>query len=153
MDPATLYQQLGSLLATTPPNLDAATWRTSEARKWLGRAAALVEIALDTVDSTMFNLASNSVGVDSLHFQNMQRVLATLHRAFARAELAAPAAVQGSFLPVGGTFTAVAALTKVFESTASSVLIVDPYADQNLLTEFAVLAPERLQMMILADKA
>jgi hypothetical protein len=67
--------------------------------------------------------------------------------------LAAPAAVQGSFLPVGEAFTAVTALTKIFETAATSILIVDPYADQTLLAQFAVLAPEKVQMMILADEA
>ena len=31
--------------------------------------------------------------------------------------------------------------------------MVDPYADANLLTDFAVLAPEGVQVMVLADKA
>jgi len=33
------------------------------------------------------------------------------------------------------------------------VLIVDPYADANLLTDFAVLVPEGVRVMVLADNA
>jgi hypothetical protein len=33
------------------------------------------------------------------------------------------------------------------------VLVVDPYADANLLTEFAVLVPEGVRIMVLADNA
>jgi hypothetical protein len=153
MDAAELYQQLGNLLATTPPNLMPQTWRSSEARKWLGRACALIEYASDSGDFTMIKLASNSVGVDSLHLQSVQNVLAIVHRAFARAELAAPAAIQGAFIPVGGTFTMISALTKIFESATSSALIVDPHADANLLTEYALLAPENVSLMVLADQA
>ena len=43
---------------------------------------------------------------------------------------------QGSFIPVGASFTAVDALTKIFGTATASVLIVDPYADANLLTDF-----------------
>ncbi|MPZ35770.1 MAG: phosphatidylserine/phosphatidylglycerophosphate/cardiolipin synthase family protein [Rhodospirillales bacterium] len=102
----------------------------------------------------MIKIASGGVGgVDALHLQNVQHVLVIVHRAFARAELAAPAAIQGAFIPVGGTFTAFSALTKIFETATSSILIVDPHADGNLLSEYALSAPENVTVMVLADQA
>jgi hypothetical protein len=61
-------------------------------------------------------------------------------------------AALGTFIPVGASFTAVDALTKIFGPATASVLIVDPYADANLLTDFAVLVPEGVRLMVLADK-
>jgi hypothetical protein len=104
------------------------------------------------VDSAAFKVASNGLG-GTLHHQDALTIIAILHRALARAELAAPVAAQGSFIPVGGSFTAVASVSKILGSATSSILIVDPYADANLLTEFAVLAPEGVRLMILADEA
>jgi hypothetical protein len=56
-------------------------------------------------------------------------------------------------IPVGASFTAVNALAKIFATATASVLIVDPYAAANLLADFALLVPERVRVMVLADKA
>jgi hypothetical protein len=132
MDATTRYQLLGALIAATPPNLMPRTWRAREARQWLGRACALIELFGDSTDVTLINSSSNGVGVEGPHLLSVQTVLAIVHRAFAKAELAAPAAIQGAFISIGGTFTTVGALTKVIGSATSSALIVDPYADANL---------------------
>src|SRR5260370_10092370 len=134
------------------PDFATDAWKSSDGHLWLGRVAALVEAVGVVGDDTIFNIASNNLGTLQ-HDQNVQTIVAILHRTFARAELVAPVAAQGSFIPVGASFTAVAALTKIFETATTSVLIVDPYADANLLTDFAVLVPEGVRVMVLADKA
>lgn len=151
MDPAALYQQLGELVATIP-DLDHA-WNTPEARRWLGRASALVEASgQGSAEVAIFNVASNGLGSVN-HVMNVQTIAATVYRALARAELAAPPSVQGAFVPVGEPFTAMAAVAKVLEQATAWALMIDPYADANLLTEFATLAREGVQLMVLADKA
>jgi len=61
----------------------------------------------------------------------------TLYKAIAIAELDAPAGAQGAFIPVGNAFEAYSAIAKVLRSAASDVLIVDPYMDDSVLTDFA----------------
>ena len=60
LDPTALYQQLGSLLATTP-DYGRDGWATQEARLWLGRAAALVEAGGDIPDIGAIRVASDGL--------------------------------------------------------------------------------------------
>lgn len=150
IDPETLYHQLKNLLATVP-DLGGSGWTTIEARQWLGRASALVEADGNLAEIAHFVVATNSLGTVT-HASHVQTILSILYRAWARAELAAPAAVHGSFIPVGAAFSALAAVSKILGTAKRSVMIVDPYADANLLTEFAILAPEGTQVHVLADQ-
>lgn len=76
-----------------------------------------------------------------------------LYRALAKAELAAPAGVQGAFIPVGGSFDAYAALAKVFSKAQADLLVVDPYMDDSVLIEFGGAVPETVALRLLSDKA
>jgi len=80
------------------------------------------------------------------------QVVSVLHRALAKAELNAPSAVQGSFIPAGNPFDALAAVAKVLRSATQRTLIVDPYMDERALTDFALLAPELVQLNLLSDE-
>jgi len=159
-DTAARYQQLGALIATMP-DLNTSAWCSPEGMQWLGRANALVQADLsDPVDHVRFKSALDRLGSTatypdhvSVHADAVQKITMILYRALGRAELSAPASAQGSFIPVGESFTAVAALSKILGSTTTSALIVDPYADGNILTEFGLLSPEGIQLMILGDTA
>lgn len=150
LDPEALFHQLGHLVASMP-DFNGSDWTTPEGQRWLGRASALVESSgLNTADIATFNVASNNLGT-ALHTQNVQAITAIIHRALAKAELSAPASSQGSFIPVGEPFSALTAVSKVLAGARKTVLIVDPYADAKALTDFAVLAPEGVQVRILSD--
>ena len=45
-----------------------------------------------------------------------------------------------------------ASVGKVLSKAKADVLILDPYMDEKTLTDFAPLAPERVQIRLLADK-
>ncbi|GJH28923.1 hypothetical protein [Caballeronia novacaledonica] len=153
LDPESLYVHLGRLVETMP-DLKGPGPITADTNQWLGRAAVLIEAAFGktAVDLIPFKLAVD--GLDSaapLRGMNAQTIAATVHRALAKAELAAPAASQGAFIAVGASFSALAAVSKVLAVARRSVLIVDPYADAKALTDFAVLAPEGVMVRILSD--
>jgi hypothetical protein len=149
-DAEALYHQLGHLVATMP-DLNGDDWTTPEGQRWLGRASALVEVSeLNNADIVIFNVACNNLGT-ALHTQNVQAITAILHRALAKAELSAPASSQGAFIAVGESFSAFAAVSKILARARQTVLIVDPYADAEALTKFAVLAPEGVLVRILSD--
>ena len=76
-----------------------------------------------------------------------------LYRALAAAELKAPPSVQGTFIPVGNSFDAFAALTKVLQTESSDVLIIDHYMDETALTEFAGTVADGISLRLLADEA
>jgi len=80
-------------------------------------------------------------------------ILTVLHRALARAENRMPAGARGGFIAAGSPFDALASVGKVLSTATSDTLIVDPYADERLLTDYALLAPESIGLRILTDKA
>ncbi|WP_175978168.1 phosphatidylserine/phosphatidylglycerophosphate/cardiolipin synthase family protein [Burkholderia sp. BCC1047] len=149
LDPESLYVQLGRLVETTP-DLTRLGPISAETNQWLGRAAALVEASGDLGDLVTLKVAAQNL--DSvLRESNAQIVVAIVHRALARAELKAPATSQGAFIPVGESFSAFAAVSKILTTARLDVLIVDPYADAKVLTDFAVLAPEGVPVRVLSD--
>lgn len=148
LDSESLYLQLGQLVATMPA-LETDAWASPESRLWLGRAAALVRAAGNLSDIATFNVASDNLG-SSLHRQNIQIISSIVHRTLAIAELAAPAALRGQFIAAGDTLSAFAAVGKVLARAKFDLLLVDGYADQIIITDFAVTAPEGIQVRILA---
>jgi hypothetical protein len=68
------------------------------------------------------------------------------------AELNAPAAAQGAFIPAGSAFDGFAAVGKVLSAAKGRLLIVDPYLDEKVLTDFAPLASEGVAICLLADQ-
>jgi hypothetical protein len=80
-------------------------------------------------------------------------MMVTLHKALAAAELRAPASAQGAFIPAKNSFDAFAALAKVLETATSDVLVVDPYQDETMLTEFAGAVSDKASIRLLADNA
>lgn len=150
IEPESLYMQLGQIIATMPDLTDSGPYQAG-VLQWLGRAAALVEASGDITDSATFKNITARLHFPHLRPSLTQQMALLLHRALARAEIHAPASAQGSFIPVGEPFSAIAAVSKVLSGARQSVLIVDPYADAKALTDFAGLAPEGVQVRILSD--
>ncbi len=154
VDPQALYVQLGRLVESAPDNLTA-TPMPIETTKWLARAYALTGL-VSTSDAKAIKLAMDELVSSSpsakSKYDYANSVVQALYRVLAIAELSAPAAVQGAFIPAGNAFDAFAALGKVFSQSTGRLLIVDPYLDEKVLTDFALQAPERVAIQLLADQ-
>jgi len=124
---------------------------TPEMNQWLGRAITLVEVT--GADTAALKTAVQFLAIPDVREFNAQGIAATVHAALAKAELEAPAAVQGSFIAAGHTFDAFAAVGRVLGTAKADVVIVDPYADEKVLTDYAVLAPEQVNVRLLTDQA
>jgi len=148
IDPESLYLQLGQLV-TAMPDLMAENWAVPDVQLWLGRASALVEASGNFGDIAGFNVATQNLG-SSIHAQHVQAITAIIYRSLARAELAAPAALRGQFIAAGDTLSAFAAVSKVFERAKRDLLLIDGYADHTIITDFAVTAPDGVNVRILA---
>lgn len=153
MDAQALYLQLGQLVSELPTDLSGPGRVSTETHVWLGRAAALIEEQQGypaSADKISFRLA-----VDGLHGplqpSNAHTIISILHRALARAEKYAPPGARGAFITVGAEFSALQAIAKVVREASTEVLIVDPYMDATVLTDFAPLAPEGVAIRLLAD--
>lgn len=159
MKPEELYMRLGRLIESMP-RLDAAS-PPPELLKWLGDAYALVKATNDISAAVDIKFQIDTLtthggmGGFSLerHEQAAKAIPTLLYRALAVAELAAPAANQGSFIPAGNSFDAIGALSKVFNTAAKSVLIIDPYLDEKVLLEYASMIPSGVSIKLMADEA
>ncbi|MBU9560581.1 hypothetical protein KTE54_07745 [Burkholderia multivorans] len=148
VDPEALHAHLGRLIESMP---DWSAPVTSDTSMWLGRAIALVEAAGELSDAAALRTASHYL--DSVLRDTHAAMIATiLHTALVRAELKVSTSTRGAFIPVGASFTAIAAVSKILSAARSDVLLVDPYADVKVLTDFAVLAPEGVLVRVLSDK-
>lgn len=148
IDPAALYLQLANLIETMP-DLDAGRPYPPETMQWLGRAEALVRASGDASATVAFHHKAQTLGDAVLGRGNAHAIRALLYGALAQAELSAPAAAQGTFIAAGDTFTAFAAVAKVFQRAKRQLLLVDKWAEPSILTDFAVTAPEGVEVRIL----
>lgn len=151
-DYVTVYQHLGRLLETPP---DLSTYQACvqpAALQWLGRGHALVKAVNVGVG---FDAIAFSTAVDHMRTaawdSAVQQVFQILYRALGHCELHLPAGSAGSFVPVGNSFDAFAALSKIFAAATVDVMIVDPYMDQAALVDFGLAVPEGVPLRLLAD--
>lgn len=146
MPAETLYLQLRRLAASMP---DLASGPIdADIRQWLGRAAVLVEAGGDLADLVTLKVSADSLD-STLRALNAGTIASVVYRTLARAESKAPASAQGAFIAAGDTLNAFAAVAKVLERAKKDILLVDAYADHVVLTDFAVTAPEGVQVRIL----
>jgi hypothetical protein len=150
-EPEALYRQLAQIVEAIP-NLSENT-EQKETQQWLGRAYALIS-AIDPPSAIEFKFAVTNVNSNSgtVHYKGKQDVQTILYRVLAVAEMRAPAAAQGAFIPAGNAFDALATMSKLLGGAASDILMVDPYMDEKALTDFAPLAREQIALRLLADE-
>jgi hypothetical protein len=151
LNPETLYRQLGRLIETAP-DFSGHAPLNSDQFVWLGRARALVVASDDLVLRAEFDLPAKGMQ-GPLRADALKAIMLVLYSALAYAELKAPPGAQGAFIPAGNRFDAFAALTKVLQTATADVLIVDPYMDETVLTDFGGAVPNGVSLRLLADQA
>jgi hypothetical protein len=143
-----LYHQLGRLRADMPlPS----KLGQREATTWVGRAIALIE----AVPGCGVELATLRAQVLGFNFgtgpAEATAVATIIDTVMAKVELKLPAQAQGAFIPAGGVFDGFQAVAKAVGSAQHYALLVDPYADDTLIADFAPLAPEGVHILVLSD--
>jgi hypothetical protein len=153
IDAEALYVQLGRLVETMPDLIHGARPLPADVHQWLGRAYALVAAAGDLTDAISFKGSIPNLNSAIGKFDAAQNIASILYRGLAVAELRAPAAARGAFIPAGNSFDAFAAFAKLLGTARTDLLLIDPYMDEKALTDFAPLAPELVSIRLLADQA
>jgi hypothetical protein len=149
INPETLYRELGRLIETMP---ELGFDPQPSDRLWLGRAYALVAECGDLADAVAFKAATRQLNYAAWQ-AGVREIHTIIYRAFAVAEMNAPAGAAGAFIPVGNSFDAYAAISRLLQTATNDVLIVDPYMDETALTDFGVAVPEGVRMRLLADQS
>lgn len=144
------YLQAGELVRELP-ELTGGDSMSAEDYRWLGRLSTLIE-ATSSADSIAFKVANNNLASSNSHTRRtaIHEIKSILYRTHAYLESMASTAVQGAVIPVGAAFDALQSVGKVLAMASRDLLIVDPYMDAQMLTEFARLAHERVQLRLLS---
>lgn len=150
LSPEDLYRRLGRLIEEAPAFGGVAPLSV-EQLTWLGRAEALVVESKDIQAQAEFAAARGSLVHPTMRASGHQNVMMALYRVLGMAELAAPPAAQGAFIPVGSAFDAYAAVAKIFASATSDIFVIDPYMDDSALLDFAGAVPENVALRLLSD--
>lgn len=144
------YRRLGHLLATVPVVTTHAQLMSPDVQQWFARAHAAVDEVGISTDPMTFRMATQQFPYASWKVA-VNEIIVLVHRAFAHCEARVPAAAAGAFVPVAKPFDAFAAIGKIFGSATGDLLIVDPYMDEKVLTDFAVTAPAGVRIRLLSD--
>jgi hypothetical protein len=150
LTPERLYFDLGRLIADMPELASAPM--TRELQSWLASANALVKSSGALAEALRLKVACENLD-GPLRDRNAETIASILHRAFVKAETNAPREVRGSVVMLEGDLQAYKAVRKLLGATNSDALLVDPDAGGKLLADFAILAPERATVRVLADEA
>lgn len=148
--PEALYRLLARQVETIPQFPHDKTL-TEEQHRWLAQTYALLDTQAG-LGAIQFQLAQGKLGSMVSHNSGVQEITALLHQALAKAELAAPPGVQGSFIAIGQELDAYGAIGKVLGSAQNDLLIVDPYFDAAAPLEFVPLAPDSVTVRLLGDE-
>src|ERR1043165_2020896 len=111
MDAETLYRHLGRLIESAPAAPQNSNL-SPELMKWVGQATALVNEGGDLVLQMEIQSAIGRLQYPD-RVDAYRKILIVLYKSLAAAELKAPAATQGAFIPVGNAFDAYASLAKI----------------------------------------
>lgn len=123
-----------------------------DAVAWLAQCSVVVAQTYEgriSPDPSSFNFEMDSLAGPYVH--SPAKLINILHRALAIAETDAPMP-SGGFITKGATFDAYQVVGEVLRQAKSDVLIIDPYMDERVLTDYAKLAPEGVSMRLLTDR-
>jgi hypothetical protein len=150
ISPEDLYRRIGRLIEECP-TFAGISPLSIEQLTWLGRAEALIAASGDTLAAAEFGAARSSLAYPTMRASGLQNVMLVLYGVLGKSELAAPAAAQGAFIPVGNAFDAYAAVAKIFASATTDILVVDPYMDDTMLLDFGGAVPANVALRLLSD--
>jgi hypothetical protein len=148
-----LYHQLGQIISDEPKIPSGKERGSSEVLRWLGRAEALIDEVSGVVDHHTFgNLRTRMLTATLTDAESqMRHIRSLLYAALAKAEINAPTAAKGAFIPAGNSFDALTAVAGVLRECRGSVLVIDPYMDAVALTDFLSMVTEGIPLRLLAS--
>ena len=150
MAPERLYLELGRLIAEMPELASGPI--TPELQRWLARADSLVNSSGSLAEALQLTVARENLD-GPLQARNAETITNSLHRVLAKAELNVPSELRGSVLLIGENFDAYMAMRQLLSTATNDALLVEPDAGGKILADYAILAPERVTVWLLADEA
>lgn len=138
-------------LIITVPSFDRGTLEpTPEQMAWLGRAAAIIANYGSPYANGAFMQGRDGLRSAQKAFY-LGQVMQALYDTLTSLEFKVAPGSFGAFIPAGNALDAYSAILRVVEAAVSEVLIVDPYLDARVVTDFTIAVPEAASVLLLAD--
>lgn len=121
--------------------------------KWIGSVLAVVE-ATQCSTTELINLR-NYFELVTRHGSNDQAALTiaqNVDTVLAKLELNVPGDMQGAFIPAGGQHDGYQAVAKAIALAKKTVSLVDPYGDNQIISDFVSLVPEGMPVFVMSDE-
>jgi hypothetical protein len=149
----TLYNQLGQLISEEPKLSTGNDRGSMEVLRWLGRVEVLIGEVSGLGDQVKFGSLRTAMLTATLTDaeSQMRHIRGLLYTALAKAEINAPTAARGAFIPAGNSFDALTAVAGVLRDCTGAVLVVDPYMDVVALTDFLPMVRQGAHLRLLAS--
>lgn len=148
MNPCSDLAQMNALIGDAPTMLN--SLHTGVSQRWLGRMRLIAEPYLEPIAKAKLE-ASVSMIFRFGREKYAAETAAILHLAIAKAEAMCGQALPntGAVVQPGESFKAFGEIAGVIKSAAKSLFIVDPYMDETVLTERAVVARDGVAVRLL----
>jgi hypothetical protein len=148
-----LYHQIAHVISEEP---DVQLWNAGgckEILRWLGRVEILIQTVSGLADDFRFQKLKSTLLTTTQQDHEIAKryIRSLLYTALAKAELNAPSATRGAFIPANSPFDALIAVGGVLRACTGSVLIVDPYLDPVVLTDFLPMVADGVHIRLLAS--
>jgi hypothetical protein len=148
--PEVALATLRNLLVTVPDLTGPIDAGNVDRHVWLGKAAAVVTAYGSPLASSSFVLGRGKLRTMSSDI-GAEMVLQALYDTASSLEMKIEPGTSGAFIPAGNALDAFAGITRVVQAASSQVLIVDPYLDSRVVTDFAIAVPAVASILLLAD--
>jgi hypothetical protein len=145
-----LYHRIGRLRNDMPTPFELGQPSSS---KWIGSVLAVVEAAESSV-MELVNLRTyfDFINRNGCSDASANMIAQNIDTAMAKLELKLPAQTQGAFIPAGGVFDGYQAVSKAIATAKKHVFFIDPYGDDQLISDFVPLAAEGMPVYVLSDE-
>jgi hypothetical protein len=149
MDPVALLAELRAL-ADNIPNFDTFTPSSRVHQEWIGKLHALIEQWKPSEEFSL-GMQISWIGIDATRASSVSKIISTLHRAIADLEHRLPPGPHRVFGP-GAVYDFFKALRDLLLSAEQSVLIVDPYIDEQVFDTYLAAVKPQVSIRLLTKK-
>jgi hypothetical protein len=147
MDKVALLAELKAV-AERAPDFNGYTPSSRPHLEWIGRAYALLS-RWDRLEAVPFKTAADFLAIDVTRDMNVAQMLGVVHRAIADLEIEVPALPPQAFGP-GAVYDFHKTLRDLLASATKSLLIIDPYLDDQIFDAYLSAVSQQVAVRLLA---
>jgi hypothetical protein len=149
-DVQTLYHRLGQAISVMPDLLQFPIPRKN--LDWLGEIDAVVAASGELAAISELRVLSDALhNTEYARRNGAPKIYVLLQRVLRTLEMKLPVGSQGAFISAGNVHDAMVGIGKVLQIATRDLLIIDPYLDEKILSDFVGQASENITIRLLAD--